>query len=245
LDKSGAGDNEDERGGEMQITFAPALSEAIERRIQGGEGGRAEMETSLDTYKRKEKERREKRKEAKKNGGVASRGTPDDEDGEAQEEEAVGFDDPFFDQEPDFEAALANDSDGGDYSDAPGPSERPKSSKAKPKLTKAEREAADRQRAELALLVDSESDDDVGGGDFAAGSRARHFDMEKIIKAEKAKGKGKKKNKKNRGKEKEAVKDDFEIDVADDRFKSLHEDPEFAIDPSNPQCVFLLGPPRS
>jgi NUC153 domain len=32
--------------------------------------------------------------------------------------------------------------------------------------------------------------------------------------------------------------DHFTADVTDSRFRALHEDPDFAIDPSHPQCVF-------
>jgi len=53
---------------------------------------------------------------------------------------------------------------------------------------------------------------------------------------------GKKKHKKKRNDRKEDVyasdeaeDDDFMMDVKDDRFKALHEDYQFAIDPSNPQ----------
>lgn len=48
-----------------------------------------------------------------------------------------------------------------------------------------------------------------------------------------------KKGKKKRGKKKvvddDEVQDDFVIDVKDDRFKAIHEDYQFAIDPSNPR----------
>lgn len=77
------------------------------------------------------------------------------------------------------------------------------------------------------------------------GQESKHFDMAKVIKAEKEKTK--KKSKKIRKKGKGAAEDEddgekeketgegFEIDVTDDRFKALHEQHEFALDPSNPQ----------
>jgi len=68
------------------------------------------------------------------------------------------------------------------------------------------------------------------------GSEPKHFDMAAIIKVEKKKGK------KHRGRRKETsgddeneLQDDFAIDVKDERFRALHEDHAFAIDPSNPQ----------
>jgi hypothetical protein len=84
---------------------------------------------------------------------------------------------------------------------------------------------------ELALVAAS---DDPSG-------EAKHFNMKAVLKAEKSKGK-KRKGKKGRGGEDEKeVQEDFSIDVSDDRFKALHEDHTFAIDPSNPQYVALLS----
>ena len=87
-------------------------------------------------------------------------------------------------------------------------------------------------KAELELLVAPDDAQDSGG-------IHNHFDMKSIIKAEKTKGKSKKfKNKKrNKQGEEEELQEDFQIDVKDDRFKALHEDHTFAIDPSNPQYV--------
>ncbi|KAG1723525.1 uncharacterized protein EDB91DRAFT_1172489 [Suillus paluster] len=57
-------------------------------------------------------------------------------------------------------------------------------------------------------------------------------DMKTIDKAEK-KGK-KKRGKKKADHEDDEVEDEFVVDVKDDRFKAIHEDYQFAIDPSNP-----------
>ncbi|EGO20002.1 hypothetical protein SERLADRAFT_418227 [Serpula lacrymans var. lacrymans S7.9] len=76
---------------------------------------------------------------------------------------------------------------------------------------------------ELALLVAS----DKPGGETA------HFDMKSVLKSEKKKGKGKKKGKKDEEDDQE-IQADFAIDVKDDRFQAVHEDHQFAIDPSNP-----------
>jgi len=55
--------------------------------------------------------------------------------------------------------------------------------------------------------------------------------------------KAEKKGKKRKGKKKvddedDELQDEFVIDVKDDRFKAIHEDYQFAIDPSHPQSVF-------
>ena len=68
------------------------------------------------------------------------------------------------------------------------------------------------------------------------GSEPKHFDMAAIIKAEKNKGKKRKGwRKKTSGDDENELRDDFAIDVKDERFRALHEDHAFAIDPSNPQ----------
>jgi hypothetical protein len=75
---------------------------------------------------------------------------------------------------------------------------------------------------ELALLVAS---DNPNG--------AKHFDMSAVLKAEKKSGKKGKKEKP--GPNDQDTQEDFHIDVADERFKAVHEDHAFAIDPSNPR----------
>ncbi|EPQ60624.1 hypothetical protein GLOTRDRAFT_102368 [Gloeophyllum trabeum ATCC 11539] len=63
----------------------------------------------------------------------------------------------------------------------------------------------------------------------------RHFDMKAVVKSEKARGK-KRRSKKNPLDEGEnETQEDFKIDVQDERFAALHEDYNFAIDPSNPR----------
>jgi hypothetical protein len=81
-------------------------------------------------------------------------------------------------------------------------------------------------KEELSLLVTPDQ----------PGSEPRHFDMAAIIKAEKNKGKNRKGRKKMMsGDNENELQDSFAIDVKDDRFRALHEDHAFAIDPSNPQ----------
>ena len=79
---------------------------------------------------------------------------------------------------------------------------------------------------ELALLVESDNPNGV----------AKHFDMSAVLKAEKKTGKkGKRGRKEKQRLNDQDTQEDFRIDVADERFKALHEDHAFAIDPSNPQ----------
>jgi hypothetical protein len=81
-------------------------------------------------------------------------------------------------------------------------------------------------KEELSLLV---APDELDPG-------PKHFDMGAIIKAEKKERKNRKGRRKQAGSDDEnELQDDFAIDVEDERFRALHEDHVFAIDPSNPQ----------
>ncbi|KIY63526.1 hypothetical protein CYLTODRAFT_471233 [Cylindrobasidium torrendii FP15055 ss-10] len=85
------------------------------------------------------------------------------------------------------------------------------------------------------IALPEDDDADLGDADVGGEDDKQHFDMKAILKAEK----GKKLKKKRKGSKKDAeraqeVQPDFAIDVADSRFSVLHEDPTFAIDPSNP-----------
>lgn len=77
---------------------------------------------------------------------------------------------------------------------------------------------------ELALLVDPEN----------SHSEPKHFNLKSILKAEK-KPHRKRKQKKAVDEDDNETQPDFTIDVKDNRFKALHEDPQFAIDPTNPK----------
>ena len=113
-----------------------------------------------------------------------------------------------------------------DFFDADSESEEDtkKSKKGKVKVASEPRTAATAE--ELALLVESDNLNGV----------AKHFDMSAVLKAEKKTGKKGKRGRKEEHKPNDQdIQEDFRIDVADERFKALHEDHAFAIDPSNPQ----------
>ncbi|KAJ2920232.1 hypothetical protein MD484_g144, partial [Candolleomyces efflorescens] len=82
---------------------------------------------------------------------------------------------------------------------------------------------------ELALLVSSNNPD----------ADPKHFDFKAVLKAEKG-GKRKKRGKKEKHGEDE-TQQDFVLDVQDERFQVLHEDHQFAIDPSNPHFKKTKG----
>ncbi|KAG2140964.1 uncharacterized protein EDB93DRAFT_650462 [Suillus bovinus] len=92
---------------------------------------------------------------------------------------------------------------------------------------------------------EGESEAENASGSAKQMSKTRDVDKPVSRKETKSDVKVEKKGKKKRGKKKvvdddddddddDDVQDDFIIDVKDDRFKAIHEDYQFAIDPSNP-----------
>ena len=93
--------------------------------------------------------------------------------------------------------------------------------KGKKGKSKEEREEEEREKAELELLM---GDNEKGEG----------FDMRDVLKREKIERRKGKKNKKKLV-ELTGAQDDFEINVSDPRFSALHENHQFAIDPTSSQ----------
>ncbi|KAH8728620.1 hypothetical protein GQ44DRAFT_724080 [Phaeosphaeriaceae sp. PMI808] len=198
--------------GDMEITFTGGLlNDASKGSVFEGEI--PIHETTMEKYVRKEKERKARRKErskARKNGrnpdGEVERST-DPATGGAEDDP---FNDPFFASDPE-EMARAEKAE---------KAESKKSKKAKKREEEEhEAQASAVERANLELLMANEK-----------GEKMRHFDMNEIVKAEKAKKKGK------RGKKEGLlVEDSFRMDTTDPRFAKLYESHEFAIDPTNPR----------
>ncbi|QRV76084.1 pre-rRNA-processing protein ESF1 [Ceratobasidium sp. AG-Ba] len=198
----GWGDEDDAKGGDLEITFMPALSSNAPKE--------AEDETTLDRYKRKQKEKKAQRKAKREQTEV----------------------EPAEDAENNF---FGDDSDVADGAKSITSTREPKSkyqdggSKALPGVS---------SDAELALLLAP----DLGQPE---GAEPKHFDMRAVLKAEKAERPGKKgrrKGKKDASDETNAEDGQgFRVDVKDERFSVLHDDHEFAIDPSNPHFKKTKG----
>ncbi|THV07726.1 hypothetical protein K435DRAFT_959788 [Dendrothele bispora CBS 962.96] len=146
-----------------------------------------------------------KRKEKRKSRKDQAKKTKESEVSEQEGSDEEGGKDGFFDVASDEEEER-----------------EPRKSSSKSKDKKGSTKSAS-STDELALLVSSDQ----------AGNEPQHFNLKAVMKAERKKGKGKDKKRKARDDENE-LQEDFEIDVADDRFKALHEDHQFAIDPTNP-----------
>ncbi|KAI2621499.1 hypothetical protein GGS26DRAFT_266582 [Hypomontagnella submonticulosa] len=200
--------------GDMQVTFSAALMDDGKKKKEPN----AE-ETTLEKYKRKEKERKARKKEK----AVAKRnGAPNEAEGEEEVEaqDDLGFDDPFFTTD---EPAIKKSKN------AEKKEERLRRREAK------EAEAAENaaQKAQLERLMADDSKEAVEHLD--------HFDMNEITRAEKQKFKKHKKKGKKEVEDHGGLQQGFEIDVEDDRFKAVFESHEFAIDPSNPKFKGTQG----
>ncbi|KAJ6444929.1 pre-rRNA processing protein Esf1 [Purpureocillium lavendulum] len=195
--------------GEMQITFAPALAESKAKEAD-------KEETTIEKYKRKEKERKERKRQAAKDRreGAADDKVDDDKGDRVDAGDELGFDDPFFTTEesaPVSKSSIRKE-------------ERLKKRQAR---EAAEAESA-QQKAQLTKVMAE------GAGDGEA-DHLDHFDMNEIVRAEKKKGKKSKKAKGKGAEERGGLQEDFAMDVGDDRFKAVFDSHEFAIDPSNPK----------
>ncbi|CAO2654575.1 Nn.00g113080.m01.CDS01 [Neocucurbitaria sp. VM-36] len=194
--------------GEMEITFTGGLLN------DAGKGSVFENEipiheTTMERYVRKEKERKARRKEraqARREGRDPDAQVAETAVAAPDSDDEDPFNDPFFADDP-KEAAKASKVDF-------------KAKRAKKREEKEQQaQATAAERANLELLMADEDD-----------SKMRHFDMNEIVKAEKAKKKGKKAKK-----DVPVIEDNFKINTADPRFAKLYESHEFAIDPTNPR----------
>lgn len=178
--------------------------------LSGAIGNAADDEdlSTLQKYQRRMKEKKDRKKE-KKELKIGSRAEKD-------EAEREGFDDDFFSGAED-EPVINPSKD--DKAGKKGKKDKEPENKAS---TKVKPVATDDQLAALLPNVDE----------------AKHFSMQDIVRAEKDAGKKKRKrSKKNKEKEAELGDEAFKVDVRDDRFKAIYDEPEFAIDPSNPRYV--------
>ena len=78
------------------------------------------------------------------------------------------------------------------------------------------------------------------------GHGIEHFSIKDIIRAEKAEGKKRRRKRPDKGtsgvveREVELGPEGWKMNVRDWRFNVLHSEPDFAIDPSNPQYIILI-----
>lgn len=209
--------------GDIQITFSSGLASQAddEKRRSVFENSPEPVETTVEKYIRKEKERKQRRKEKMKSNHPELEATEAPTEQEIPADE-LGFDDPFFNEEALNDPSIKN-------------KQRKEARLKKRQEREAKDQASAKQRAELELLMaEDENDTAQAAGVTGKGRTVQHFDMTEIEKAQKRKGK---KDKFKRKGQKEAdakvLQDDFKMDTADPRFGKLFESHEFAIDPTN------------
>ncbi|KAF7521927.1 hypothetical protein G7054_g12287 [Neopestalotiopsis clavispora] len=201
--------------GEMEMTFTLNDDNAAK------EGSPDREETTVEKYMRKEREKKARKREkavAKREGGAVEVEEQADEQG-ADEEDDLGFDDPFFTTEEPAKVSKT--------------SQRKEERLKKRELKEADAKKSAEEKAHLEKIM---------GGGGKAGDKG-HFDMAEISRAEKQKmkkGKAKKKLQAKSG-ERGGLQEDFAVDTGDDRFKAVFDSHEYAIDPSNPKFSTTPG----
>ncbi|KAJ3799910.1 hypothetical protein GGU11DRAFT_678391 [Lentinula aff. detonsa] len=101
------------------------------------------------------------------------------------------------------------------------------------KKSRKEKEKKEKEKAKKSIPKEIATETELSLLVGSSNTEPQHFNLKSVIKAEKLKGKKLKRGKKHKVDEAE-LQEDFSIDVDDDRFKALHENHDFAIDPSNP-----------
>ncbi|KAL8747386.1 MAG: hypothetical protein Q9190_000732 [Brigantiaea leucoxantha] len=234
--------------GNIQVTFSSGLSSNTKNNPVFGDSPERD-ETTVEKYVRKEKERKARRREKRKadtNGVEPTKTKHNLEENStrnlapAPNEEItqdLGFDDPFF--------------TGSTVTEKQTSSQRKQSKRLKRSAREAEEATSAAQRAELELLMMDDQrlpqQQQQQGDDHHDSNQQRlnHFDMNAIVKAEKALAKKKRKKHRTSERENEALemkaKDEFRMDVRDPRFGAVFERAEYAIDPSHPKYLGTEG----
>lgn len=228
---SGLADMQNTEGKEedkMEITFRPALAPGVEVEDDNL--------TSLERYQLRMKEKKARKKEKlEMRRGMKEGDVKEDEGAPDVDVKAGKEEDEFFGGESEEEEVI------------PATTKTAVKPKAKldDKTGKIKGTADLKSKSTVKPLPVSPVDPEVHP-ELQAGDDKAHFSMKDIIRSEKGEGKRKRKRasqaKKEakaealgRTRETELGKEGWKIDVTDPRFKVLHEEPEFAIDPSNPQ----------
>uniref|UniRef100_A0A3B4V7Y1 ESF1, nucleolar pre-rRNA processing protein, homolog (S. cerevisiae) n=1 Tax=Seriola dumerili TaxID=41447 RepID=A0A3B4V7Y1_SERDU len=184
---------------QMEITWVPGLKETTEQLVKKKLEGNDQL-TPWEEFLQKKKERKKQKKsQRKQEDDLSDDELPPD----------VDLSDPFFAEEL----------------GATDPKKKQKGKKKKQEeeeRTAEEEEELERQKAEMALLME----DDAGD------AKHKHFNYDKIVEQQNL---SKKKRKKLLKKGAEPAEDDqFQVDVQDPRFQAMFTSHLFNLDPSHP-----------
>jgi NUC153 domain len=215
--------------GDMQVTFSSGLSSAKGPVFEEAE----REETTVEKYRRKEKERKKARlanMKARRDGTTTEDVDTENTVEKVKETQDLGFDDPFFQDE----ALRTKDKSKSNRT------KEERVARRERKATEAAEKAAKSAELELLMLDDEQfGESRLPSGVAGDSSKAKgHFDMKAIARAEKLEKKKGRKGKKLAAAIEEAGKaggkqEGFEMPVQDPRFAAVYKSHEFAIDPSN------------
>ncbi|KAL1006135.1 hypothetical protein UPYG_G00068260 [Umbra pygmaea] len=183
---------------DMEITWVPGLKETTEQLVRKKVEGKDKL-TPWENYleKKKEKKKNKRMKGKQDHSDLSDDELPSD----------VDLNDPFFAEE--LGSTDLNKKGKG------------KKNKKLEKKTPEELEELDKQKAEIALLMEDEDDD-----------KHKHFNYDKIVEEQNL---SKKKRKVLLKKDKDSLEDDdFQVDVKDTRFQAMFTSHLYNLDPSDP-----------
>ncbi|XP_074552228.1 ESF1 homolog [Halichoeres trimaculatus] len=189
-----------DRDMEMEITWVPGLRETTEQLVKKKMEGKEKL-TPWEEFLEKKKEKKKQKKSHRKQG---------EGDSELSEDELppdVDLNDPFFAEE-----LAASDVK----------KKQKKKKEKEEERTAEEEEELEKQKAEMALLMEDEGDE----------AEHKHFNYDKIVEQQNLSKKKKKKKLLKKGEEPED--DDFQVDVKDPRFQAMFTSHLFNLDPSHP-----------
>ncbi|KAI9679279.1 MAG: pre-rRNA-processing protein esf1 [Caeruleum heppii] len=241
--------------GDMQITFTSGLG-ASGTNGQVFENEPIKDETTVEKYVRREKERKARRREkmrasreggetttteTTKEGKASHEDAPDqntgekltkDDDAEASNPD-LGFADPFFEADPTATKSSRKT-----------PTDKATRLARREARLKADADSA-RQRADLELLMLDEGhpppQTSSTGPLPSSAPPPSHFDMKSVLRAEKERARASKSKRKAQPafsfSSSAAAAPQRDVPLDDPRFDALYENPEFALDPTNPRFV--------
>ncbi|XP_028828014.1 ESF1 homolog [Denticeps clupeoides] len=189
-----------DRGMEMEVTWVPGLKETTEKLVKKKLEGKDKLtpwEEFLQKKKDKKKQKRKDKQEPAEAVNTDDELPPD-----------VDLSDPFFSEEL-GSAGLKTKSRG-----------KKKNKVAAEERTPEEVEELERQKAEMALLMDDDEDE-----------KHKHFNYDKIVEHQNL---SKKKRKKLLKRNTPLEEDDFQVDVKDPRFEAMFTSHLYNLDPSDP-----------
>ncbi|XP_062865978.1 ESF1 homolog [Trichomycterus rosablanca] len=195
---------EKDKAMEMEITWVPGLKENAAKLVKKKMEAKEKLTPWEEFLQKKKEKKKDKRKDKK---GVED--DADDADGISDDElpPDVDLNDPFFSEELDGASGTSRKN-----------KKTKKSKKGEEERTPEEEAELEKQRAEMALLMDEDD-------------KHKHFNYDKIVEHQNL---SKKKRKKLLKSNTPLEEDNFQVDVKDPRFQAMFTSHLYNLDPSDP-----------